>query len=133
MRGTPTRLPYWPQARRPIDFAPSRSSLVSWSLSKDSATAQRAPPFQVFGRSRRPARTWLTILRHCSSGHCQGSSGDFASSIGTSSVTARVASRPRSGNRLAPHDLVRRLFLQRPRQAASLARLSLADDDGADE
>ena len=44
MRGTPTRLPNWPQASRPIDLPPSRKSLVSWSLSKDSATAQRAPP-----------------------------------------------------------------------------------------
>ena len=50
MRGTPTRLPYWPQAMRPIDLPPSRSSLVSWSESNDSATAQRAPPFHAFGR-----------------------------------------------------------------------------------
>ena len=52
MRGTPTRAPYWPQASRPIDLPPSRRSLVSWSLSNDSATAQRAPP----GHSRRPQR-----------------------------------------------------------------------------
>ena len=75
MRGTPTRLPYCPQAMRPIDLPPSRSSLVSWSESNESAKAQRAPSFQAFGRSGRPARTWLTSLRQCSSGHCQGSSG----------------------------------------------------------
>src|SRR5438105_2768461 len=69
MRGTPTRLPNWPQASRPIDLPPSRKSLVSWSLSKDSATAQRARLQQLapdvferclelgFGSSRgRPAR-----------------------------------------------------------------------------
>ena len=50
MRGTPTRLPYWPQAMRPIDLPPSRSSLVSWSESNESATAQRAPPGHDFGR-----------------------------------------------------------------------------------
>ena len=50
MRGTPTRLPDWPHAMRPIDLPPSRSSLVSWSESKESATAQRAPSFQALGR-----------------------------------------------------------------------------------
>ena len=50
MRGTPTRLPDWPHAMRPIDVPPSRSSLVSWSESKESATAQRAPSFQALGR-----------------------------------------------------------------------------------
>ena len=54
MRGTPTRLPYWPQASRPIDLPPSRKSLVSWSLSNDSATAQRAPPGHSAGRNLRP-------------------------------------------------------------------------------
>ena len=53
---------------------PCRSSLVSWSLSKESATAQRAPPGQDAGLSRRPARTRSTMLRHVASGHCQGSS-----------------------------------------------------------
>src|SRR5579864_5412709 len=76
MRGTPTRLPYWPQASRPIDLPPSRRSLVSWSLSNDSATATRAPPGHSRGRSRRPARTRPTSLRQCSSGHCHGSRSD---------------------------------------------------------
>ena len=56
-----------------MDLPPSRSSLVSWSESKESATAQRAPSGHAAGRSGRPARTWSTIFRHCSSGHCQGS------------------------------------------------------------
>ncbi len=38
---------YWPQDSRPIDLPPSRSSLVSWSTSKESATAQRAPFFHL--------------------------------------------------------------------------------------
>jgi hypothetical protein len=74
MRGTPTRLPYSPQHMRPIDWPPSRSSLVSWSESNDSATAQRAPPGQLSGRYFLPARTCFTSLRQCSSLHCQGSS-----------------------------------------------------------
>lgn len=41
------RAPYSPQAMRPIDLSPSRSSLVSWSLSNENATAQRAPSFHV--------------------------------------------------------------------------------------
>ena len=57
MRGTPRRLPYWPQDRRPIDLPPSRSSLVSWSESNESATAQRAPFFHRAGFRERPART----------------------------------------------------------------------------
>src|SRR6185369_1009108 len=72
MRGTPWRLPYWPWESRPIDSPPSRSSLVSWSESNESATAQRAPPGQLFGRSGRPARTRPTMPRQRSSGHCQG-------------------------------------------------------------
>ena len=62
MRGTPTRLPYWPQDMRPIDLPPSRSSLVSWSESKESATAQRAPSFQALGRQR-PAGAHLVHQR----------------------------------------------------------------------
>src|SRR5262245_22114808 len=73
MRGTPTRLPYCPQQRRPIDLPPSRSSFDSWSESNDSATAQRAPSFHSEGRSVRPARTRCTSRRHSASGHCQGS------------------------------------------------------------
>ena len=72
MRGIPWRLPYWPCDRRPIDSPASRSSLVSWSESNDSATAQRAPPCHAAGRSDRPARTRSTIARQRSSGHCQG-------------------------------------------------------------
>src|SRR5690242_15574881 len=51
----------------------SRSVSVSWSASKLSATAQRVPSGQVFGRRLRPARARPTILRHVISGHCQGS------------------------------------------------------------
>ncbi len=47
MRGTPWREPYSPQAMRPMERPPSRSSLVSWSESNDSATAHRAPSFQA--------------------------------------------------------------------------------------
>src|SRR2546428_6096025 len=72
MRGTPWRLPYWPCERRPIDSPASRSSLVSWSESNESATAQRAPPGQLAGRRGRPARTRSTILRQCFSGQAQG-------------------------------------------------------------
>src|SRR5215208_5247692 len=79
MRGIPTRLPYWPQLMRPIDLPPSRSSLVSWSESNDSATAHRAPSFHADGRRRRPARTCSTSLRQCGSVHCQGSK--FSSSF----------------------------------------------------
>ena len=52
MRGTPWRLPYWPCDSLPMESPPSRSSLVSWSESNESATAQRAPPFQLRGRKR---------------------------------------------------------------------------------
>ena len=75
MRGTPTRGPYCPQDIRPIDWPPSRNSLVSWSLSKDSATAQRQPSGQAAGFSERPARTCVTRRRHSSSGHSHGSIG----------------------------------------------------------
>ena len=57
MRGTPLRLPYWPCDSLLIEPPPSRSSLVSWSESKENATAQRAPSFQAAGVSVRPART----------------------------------------------------------------------------
>jgi hypothetical protein len=57
-----------------MDSPPSRSSLVSWSESKDSATAQRAPPGHEAGRRLRPARTRSTMRRQCASGHCQGCS-----------------------------------------------------------
>ncbi len=92
MRGTPTRLPNCPQASRPIELPPSRRSLVSWSLSNDSATAQRAPPGHSAGRNLRPARTRLTRLRHSSSGHCQGSRSGFF-------VFTPYSPRPRSGRR----------------------------------
>src|SRR5438105_14924682 len=72
MRDTPWRLPYCPCERRPIASPASRSSLVSWSESNDSATAQRAPPGQLAGRSVRPARPRFTMPRQRSSGHCQG-------------------------------------------------------------
>src|SRR5258706_9567838 len=73
MRGTPTRARYSPHDMRPIDLPPSRSSPVSWSLSNDSATAQRAPPGHVAGARRAPARTWPTNLRQIASSHCHGS------------------------------------------------------------
>ena len=57
MRGTPLRLPYWPCDSLLMEPPPSRSSLVSWSESKENATAQRAPSFQAAGFSVRPART----------------------------------------------------------------------------
>src|SRR5258706_7319309 len=79
MRGIPWRLPYWPCDRRPMDSPASRSSLVSWSESNESAIAQRAPPFHTAGRSARPARTRPTISRQCSSGHCQGCRPAFSS------------------------------------------------------
>src|SRR5262245_21426230 len=89
MRGTPTRLPYSPQHSRPMDWPPSRSSLVSWSESNDSATAQRAPSLHRSGARRRPARTWFTSFRHCSSGHCQGSSAARLLAIDVSSGCRR--------------------------------------------
>src|SRR5215472_11428498 len=85
MRGTPTRAPYWPQAMRPIDLPPSRNSLVSWSESKDRATAQRAAPGHSSGRNFCPARTRLTSLRQCSSDHCQGSRSGWGVFISASS------------------------------------------------
>src|SRR3712207_4554122 len=91
MRGTPTRLPYWPQLMRPMDLPPSRSSFVSWSESNDRATAERAPPGHDFGRYVRPARTWLTRRRQCSSGHCQGSRGFCSVMEGSFGAVRRAA------------------------------------------
>src|SRR5258706_10387256 len=82
MRGIPWRLPYWPCDSRPMDSPASRSSLVSWSESNDSATAHFAPPGHAAGRSARPARTRLTIPRQCSSGHCQGCMPAFSLFMG---------------------------------------------------
>src|SRR6516165_11819250 len=96
MLGTPTRLPYCPHAMRPIDLPPSRSSFVSWSESKESAKAQRAPPFQLFGRKLRPARTWLTRPRQCFSGHCQGSNFVMSLMMVLPTQSFQLASRQRA-------------------------------------
>src|SRR4030095_13847987 len=50
---------------------PSRSVLVSWSESNDSATQARAPFFQHAGFSERPARTLFTAARHPGSAQVQ--------------------------------------------------------------
>jgi hypothetical protein len=50
----------------------SRSGMVSWSASKDSETAQRAPPGHDVGASERPPRARPTILRHSGSDHSHG-------------------------------------------------------------
>src|SRR5215470_12362476 len=96
MFGTPTRLPYCPHAMRPIDLPPSRSSFVSWSESKESAKAQRAPPFHLFGWKLRPARTWLTRPRQCFSGHCQGSSFVMSFMMVLPTHSFQLASRHRA-------------------------------------
>ena len=67
------RLPYWPWLIRIGLSSPSRSGMVSWSASKEMATAQRAPPGQDLGARLRPARARPTMRRQVSSGHCQGS------------------------------------------------------------
>ena len=105
MRGTPWRLPYWPCESCPIDSPPSRSSLVSWSESNESATAQRAPPGQLFGRSGRPARTRLTMPRQRSSGHCQGRLlAHFLSILCARAVmNARLPSRTNRANSARRH------------------------------
>src|SRR5579872_3369425 len=82
MRGMPWRLPYWPWLIRIGLSSPSRSGIVSWSASKDRATAQRAPPGQALGARLRPARARSTMRRHTSSGHSHASpAGCFAPSF----------------------------------------------------
>src|SRR5262245_9169263 len=109
MRGPPCRLPYWPWLRRPIDSPPRRSSPVSWSLSKESATAQRAPPGQDAGFSGRPARTRSTIRRHVASGHCQGSSAADGCGETTDMTTSLGEGRSRDRQNLSgyPSGIVR--------------------------
>ena len=90
MRGTPTRAPYSPWLSLPGERSPLRKVRVSWSESKESATAQRAPPGHAAGLSDRPARTFSTIGRQRSSGHVQGSGwAGWESGIGSWSVLLR--------------------------------------------
>src|SRR5665213_3928102 len=122
MRGTPTRAPYWPQASRPIDLPPSRRSLVSWSLSNESATAQRAPPGHSAGRNGLPARTLSTSLRQCASGHCQGSRGDSGRSL-IVSLPKRRSGRSGEIRTLDPqHPMLMRYQAALRSDRASLAR-----------
>ena len=62
-RDAPARRRIRPRLSARERLAPSRSSFVSWSLSKDSATAQRAPPGHSAGCRLRPARTCPTVGR----------------------------------------------------------------------
>src|SRR6266571_3395895 len=74
MRGAPTREPNSPWLSLPGLVSPSRNGMVSWSESKDNATATRAPPGQFRGASERPARTCCTCPRQVCSSHSHGSS-----------------------------------------------------------
>jgi hypothetical protein len=91
MRGTPIRLPYCPCDSLPGDEPPSRSSPLSWSLSKESATATRAPPGQDLGFSEHPARTFSTMPRQRASGHCQGRSSPACWSGGLARAVVDMA------------------------------------------
>ena len=62
------REPYWPWLMRIGLGSLSRSGMVSWSASNDSATAQVAPFGQTLGRSERPARARSTMPRQVGSG-----------------------------------------------------------------
>ena len=75
MRGAPTREPNSPCESLPGLVSASRSGIVSWSESNDSATATRAPPGQLSGLSERPARTCSTCPRQVDSSQRHGSTG----------------------------------------------------------
>ena len=61
--------------------------------------SHRAPPGHSAGRKLRPARTRLTSLRQCSSGHCQGSRSDSGVFIYSSSTSGSGRRRRREDGR----------------------------------
>src|SRR5882762_3489950 len=71
--GTPTLAPYSPCESLPGLVSLARNEIVSWSESKDRATATRAPPGQWAGASDLPALTRSTCVRQVASGHSHGS------------------------------------------------------------
>src|SRR5437016_1114044 len=73
MRREPTRAPYSPWLSLPGRVSASRSGMVSWSQSNDSATATRAWFGHVSGASERPARTCWTCERQVGSSQRHGS------------------------------------------------------------
>ena len=81
--------------------------MVSWSASKEMATAQRAPPGQVAGARERPALARPTMLRHVGSGHCQGC---IAGGVVGGAVMGGLCAGA-TALQLAPDSLARRVVL----------------------
>src|SRR5882762_1573031 len=73
IRGTPTLAPYWPWDSLPGLVSLARNEIVSWSESKDRATATLASPGHCAGASDRPALTRSTCVRKVDSCHSHGS------------------------------------------------------------
>ena len=93
--GTPTRLPYCPQ-REPADRLDRRRAARSCrGQSRTTArrrTARRPATARAGGCGRHAA--WPTSVRHCASGHCQGSTGGGASGVSSTLGGPRRSLRP---------------------------------------